>query len=190
MRQQSGVQGLIATFRALFDTFGVPMEISSNGGPEFWSAADADFLTRREVRRHMSSAYFLQSNGRAQVAVKKANRMLMDNVGPTWSLNNDGHLRATLQACKTPDRDCNISPAQVVFRRPMCDAFYFISRCIKYNNPSILPTWREAWSQKEDVMRTRMPASKYSCKTNVVHNLINWTNRVPLWSWTITTNTG
>ena len=113
MRQQSGVQGLIATFRALFDTFGVPMEISSNGGPEFWSAADADFLTRREVRHHMSSAYFLQSNGRAQVAVKKANRMLMDNVGPTWSLNNDGHLHETLQACKTPDPDCNISPAQV-----------------------------------------------------------------------------
>ena len=53
MRQQSGVQGLIATFRALFDTFGVPMEISSNGGPEFSSAADADFLTRREVRHHM-----------------------------------------------------------------------------------------------------------------------------------------
>ena len=38
-------------------------------------------------------------------------------------------------------------------------AFSFTSRCIKYNNPSIRPTWREAWSQKEDAMRTRMPRS-------------------------------
>ena len=26
-------------------------------------------------------------------------------------------------------------------------------------NPSIRPTWREAWSRKEDAMRTRMPCS-------------------------------
>ena len=85
--------------------------------------------------------------------------MLMDNVGPTGSLNNDGLLRALLQAHNTPDPDCNISPAQVVFGRPIRDAFSFTSRCIKYNNPSIRPTWREAWSQKEDAMRTRMPRS-------------------------------
>ena len=55
----------------------------------------------------MSSAYFPQSNGRAEVAVKKAKRMLMDNVGPTGSLNNDGLMRALLQARNTPDHDCN-----------------------------------------------------------------------------------
>ena len=85
--------------------------------------------------------------------------MLMGNVGPTGSLNNDGLLRALLQARNTPDPDCNISPAQVVFGRPIRDAFSFTSRCIKCNNPSIRPTWREAWSQKEDAMRTRMPRS-------------------------------
>ena len=156
---QAGAQGLIAALRALFATFGVPEEISSDGGPEFSSAATADFLTRWEVRHRMSSAYFPQSNGRAEVAVKKAKRMLMDNVGPTGSLNNDGLLRALLQARNTPDPDCNISPAQVVFGRPIRDAFSFTSQCIKYNNPSIRPTWREAWSQKEDAMRTRMPRS-------------------------------
>ena len=78
---------------------------------------------------------------------------------PTGSLNNDDLLRALLQARNTPDPDCNISPAQVVFGRPIRDAFSFISRCIKYNNPSIHPTWREAWSQKEDATRARMPRS-------------------------------
>ena len=115
--------------------FGVPEEISSDGGPEFSLAATADFLTRWQVRHRMSSAYFLQSNCRADVAVKKAKRMLLDNVGPTGTLNNDGLLRALLQARNTPDPD--ISPAQMVFGRPIRDAFSFISRCSKYNNPSI-----------------------------------------------------
>ena len=144
-------------------------------------------------------------NGRAKVAVKNTKGMLMDNVGPTGSMNNDGLLLALFQARNTPDPNCNISPAQVVFDRPIRDAFSFISRCIRYNNPSTRPTWREAWSQKEDAMRTRMPrsteavhdhlhlyrsATKYSCKTNVVHTLRNRTNRIQLWSWATTTNTG
>ena len=91
--------------------------------------------------------------------------MLMDNVGPTGSMNNDGLLRALLHARNTPDPDCNISPAQVVFGRHLRDVCYFISRCIKYNNPSIRPTWRKAWSQKEDVMRARMPRSFYVVET-------------------------
>ena len=44
-------------------------------------------------------------------------------VGPTGSLNNEGLLRAILQARNTPDPDCNISPTQVVFGRPIRDAF-------------------------------------------------------------------
>ena len=56
---QAGAQGLIAALRALFATFGVPEEISSDGGPEFSSAATADFLTRWEVRHRMSSAFSL-----------------------------------------------------------------------------------------------------------------------------------
>ena len=84
---QAGAQGRIAALRARFATFGVPEEISSNVGPELSSAATADFLTRCEVRRRMSSAYFPQSNGRAEVAVKKTKCMLIDKVGPTRSLN-------------------------------------------------------------------------------------------------------
>ena len=133
---QAGAQGVIAAIRAQFTTFGVPEEIFSDGGQEFSSAATADFLIRWEVRHRMSSAYFPQSNGRAEVAVKKAKRMLMHNVGPAGSLANDGLLRALLQARNTPDTECNTSPAQEVLVRPICEYFSFISRCIKYNNPS------------------------------------------------------
>ena len=103
----SRCSGLIAARIALFATFGGPEKLSSDGGPEFSSAGTADFLTRWEVRRRTSSAYFLQSNGRAEEAIKTAKRMLMDNaVDPNGSLNNDGLLRALLQACNTPDPEC------------------------------------------------------------------------------------
>ena len=45
------MRGLIAALRTRFATFGVPGEISRDGGPELSSAATADFLARIEVRR-------------------------------------------------------------------------------------------------------------------------------------------
>ena len=80
-------------------TFDVPEEISRDGGTYFSSAATADFLTRWEVRHRMSSAYFPQSNGRSEVAVKKEKRMLMGNVGPTGSELSEQRWPP---ACNTP----------------------------------------------------------------------------------------
>ena len=151
----SGANGLIAALRILFSTFGVPEEISSDGGPEFTASTTADFLKRWGVTHRRSSAYFPQSNGRAEVAVKKAKRILMENVGSNGSLDNDSFLRAILQVRNTPDPDCNISPAEIVFGRPIRDAFSFISRCPKYNNPAIHPTWRRTWQLKEEAMKCR-----------------------------------
>ena len=49
-----------------------------------------------------------------------------------------------LQAKNTPETDSNVSPAEVVFGRPICDVFSFVNRCGKFRNPSVLPTWRQA----------------------------------------------
>ena len=107
------------------------------------------------VRDSISSVAFLQSNGRAEVAVKKAKRTRMDTICPTGSLDNDGLLRAMLQLRNTPDPDCNVSPAEVIFGRSIRDAFSFVNRCTKFENPSIRPMSRDAWSAKENAMRAR-----------------------------------
>ena len=151
----SGAKGLISAFRTLFATFGVPEELSSDGGPEFGATATAMFLKNWGVRHRISSAYFPQSNGRAEVAVKKCKRLLMDNIKPNGSLDNDAFLRALLQIRNTPDPDCNISPAEVVFGRPIRDAFSFVNRQAKFTNPSVRPSWREAWEKREEAMRVR-----------------------------------
>lgn len=152
---QAGARGLMACLRKFFSTFGVPEELSSDGGPEFAASATREFLSRWGVKHRISSAYHPQSNGRAEVAVKSAKRLLRSNISPTGVLDNDKLLRALLQLRNTPDPDCNISPAQIVFGRPIRDAFSFANRLEKFSNPAIRSTWREAWASKESALRAR-----------------------------------
>ena len=156
---KSGAKGLITALHSLFATFGVPEELSSDGGPEFSANETELFLKKWGVSHRISSAYFPQSNGRAEVAVKKCKRLLMENIDPSGSLDNDRFLRALLQMRNTPDADCRISPAEIIFGKPLRDAFSFVNRLPMYNNPSIRPTWRDAWNKKEEAMLTRFARS-------------------------------
>ena len=87
-------------------------------------------------------------------------RLLKSNTGPDGSLDNDKFLRAILR--NTPDLDCNLSPAEILFGKPLRDAFSFVNRLEKYSNPNIRPTWREAWRDKEIALRHRFHRSSES----------------------------
>ena len=71
--KHSGLSGRIAHLRSLFVTFGVPETLSSDGGPEFVASNTSHFLESWGVKHRISSAYFPQSNGRAEVAVVCSN---------------------------------------------------------------------------------------------------------------------
>ena len=60
-----------------------------------------------------------------------------------------------LQLRNTPDRDCNRSPAEIIFGRRLRDAFSFCNRKITMFNPAIESHWREAWGLKELALRNR-----------------------------------
>ena len=133
----------------------MPEELSSDGGPEFRAGSTEAFLKLWGIRHRVSSAYFPQSNGRAEVAVKTAKRLLRSNTGPTGSLDHDHFVRAMLQLRNTPDPDCKLSPAQIIFGRPLRDSLSFVNRLEKYSNPHVLLTWRQAWKAKEEALRSR-----------------------------------
>ena len=152
----AGSAGPVRHLRSFFATFGVPKEISSDGGPEFTAKGTQDFLRLWGVRHRVSSISFPQSNDWAEVAVKTAKRLLLSNTGPTGSLDHDHFLRAMLQLRNTPDPDCNLSPAQIIFGRPLRDSFSFVNRLEKFSNPHIRPLWRQAWAAKEEALRTRI----------------------------------
>ena len=162
----AGAAGLIRHLRSFFATFGVPEELSSDGGPEFTAGCTEAFLRLWGVRHRVSSAHFPQSNGRAEVAVKTAKRLLMSNTGPTGSLDHDRFLRAMLQLRNTPDPDCHISPAQIVFGRPLRDTLSFVNRLEKFSNPHVRPLWRQAWAAKEQALRSRFTRTTESLKAH------------------------
>ena len=166
---RGGATGLIGNLRAFFATFGVPEELSSDGGPEFTAGITSEFFLRWGVRHRISSAYNPQSNGRAEVAVKSAKRLLRLNTGPTGSLNSDRLLRALLQLRNTPDPDCNLSPAQIIFGKPLRDTLQFANRLVKFSNPHIRPMWREAWSSKESALRARLVRSAEKLNEHARH---------------------
>ena len=88
---------LINITRNLFITYGAPDELSSDGGTIFTSHAFQSFLTDWGVKHRLSSAAYPQSNGRAELAVKSAKRMIYDNISQNGSLDNDRVARAVLQ---------------------------------------------------------------------------------------------
>ena len=73
------------------------------------------------VHHRQSAAYFPQSNQSAELGVKSAKRMLRENVSSNLTLDTDKFKRALLTHRNTPDRDTGVSPAQVVFGRPIRD---------------------------------------------------------------------
>ena len=116
-----GAKGLISALKTHFSTFGISVEVASDGGPEYMAAATQRFMKDWGVHHRLSSAYFAHSNQRAELGVKSAKRMLRDNVSNTGTLDTDKFRRALLTHRNTPDRDTGVSPAQVVFGRPIRD---------------------------------------------------------------------
>ena len=105
-----------------FSTFGVPEELSTDGGPPFNSNEYTVFLRTWGIRKRMSSAYFPQSNGRAEAVVKSAKRILLGNINPaTGQIETDEATRALLLHRNTPAQDTGISPAVSLYGCPLKD---------------------------------------------------------------------
>ena len=88
-----------------------------------------------------------------------------------------------MQLRNTPDPDCNTSPAQIVFGRPIRDAFAFVNRLEKFGNPNIHPVWRDAWQQKEDALRqlfhrTAEDRNKHAKSLPMLRSVIGATSRI------------
>ena len=107
--------------RRYFINFGVPEELSSDGGPQYDCFEMKSFLKKWGVKQRLSSAYFPQSNGRAEAAVKAMKRILTTNISPSGSLDTDEVGMALLLNRNTPPPDIGASPAELLFGRSIND---------------------------------------------------------------------
>ena len=112
---------IMSQLRLYFARWGAPEQISTDGGTNLVSEEMTRFFKRWGVTVGLSSAHYPQSNGRAEVAVKSAKRMLRGNIGASGSLNSDKVSLALLQYLNTPLRDIDKSPAQLATGRQLRD---------------------------------------------------------------------
>ena len=112
---------LVKILKTQFSTFGVAENFSSDDGSQFRSHTFQEFLKLWGVTHRISSDYNPHSNLRAESAVKTAKRLLTDNTRSDGSPDWDRIVRAIMQHRNTPLNDINLSPAQIIFGRPVRD---------------------------------------------------------------------
>ena len=105
----------------MFISYGIPEELSTDGGPQFTSIAFQNFLTKSGVTHRLSSVAYTQSNGRAELGVKTAKRIINDNVSHQGGVDYDQVAKALLQYKNTPLTYIKLSPAQLLLHRNLHD---------------------------------------------------------------------
>lgn len=147
---REGAKSLINSLRRTFVTYGIPDELSSDGGPEFKATSTETFLRNWGVNHRRSSVAFPHSNCRAEIGVKTVKRMLTDNIGPNGELDTEAFQRAMLQYRNTPNQDTKLSPAMCLFGRPIKDFIPIIPGKYKPH-----PTWQSVLDDRETALRQR-----------------------------------
>ena len=149
-KSDNGSNGLIKSLRRIFATYGVPDEISSDGGPEFTAANTQELLKNWGIDHRMSSVAYPHSNCRAEIGVKSAKRIICNNIGSNGCLNTDQFHKALLQYHNTPDPQTKVSPAMCVYGRVIKD---FIPTIPGKYKPH--PSWQITLSAREDALKIR-----------------------------------
>ena len=109
-----------------------------------------EFLKSWGVHHRLTSVANPHGNCRAEVAVKTVKRMLMDNTGPTGSLDVDQFQRVMLVLRNTIDPKTRASPALNLFGRPIRDPIPIpIGRYCPHS------TWKEMLAHREKALAKR-----------------------------------
>ena len=154
--------------RGIFTRYGRPNQLDTDGGPQYKSEGFMRFLDEWGVKHRVSSPYYAQSNGRAELGVKTAKRLLKENTNPDGSLNNNKVACAILQYHNTPLRDGPMSPSQLLFGRALADFLPVNPQAYQLH-----PYWKTEVekSQKRRLHLHQSIAKRYNVGTRQLHPL-------------------
>ena len=147
---KSDSRSLMKSLREWFSIYGVPQEIATDGGQPFPSQAVQRFLKSWGVHHRLSAAYYPQSNGRAELAVKVTKRALMSSLNAAGRLDTDKVTAALLQYRNTPLQEIGHSPAQLLYGRVLRDHLPCPKELLL-----IRPEWKQALHDREIALAKR-----------------------------------
>ena len=101
----------------LFQYFGVPETVTSDGSPQFISNMFQTFLKQYGVHHRLQSVAFSHANARVELAVKDAKKLPQENMSSDGKLDNLAVTRSLLTYRNTPDRDTRLSPTFMLLGR-------------------------------------------------------------------------
>jgi hypothetical protein len=113
---------LVKKLRETFVTFGIPEDLTSDGGPQFTAGKTQEFLKTWGVRHRISSVAKPHAKCRAELAVKTVKRILTENTSATGSLDVDKFQRALLIYRNSIEPETKSSPPMILFGPPIRDA--------------------------------------------------------------------
>ena len=145
-----GATGLISNLRSIFITFGIPDDLTTDGGPEFTALSTKKFLADWGVHHRLCSVAYPHGNSRAEIGVKTIKRALAGNTQDNGELDCDSFQRAILTYRNTPDPITKISPAITVFARPIKDLIPVLPGKLHLH-----PYWDKLLDHREATMATR-----------------------------------
>ena len=135
--------------------------ISIDGATNYTSREITDWLEKWGVHIRLSSAYYPQSNGRAEAGVKSLKRLLEGNLGPRGSINTDKTAQALMQYRNTPLRDVDESPAQLALGRSIRDTIP-----LPRERYCISSEWARNLHEREAAMKSRNEITKLKYDQN------------------------
>ena len=141
---------VISKLRMIFEAYGVAEKLFSDGGLPFKSQQMKEFLHKWRVEHVISSAGYPQGNGRAELTVKTAKRIIQDNTGPGGTLDCDKASRALLQYRNTPIQSVGYSPAQLLFHRDLRDSLPAIPTRLRLHKD-----WNTVANRRERAFQSR-----------------------------------
>jgi len=108
----------------VFQVYGLPEVIYSDGGPQFASSEFSEFCKEWKIHHTMSSPHYPQSNGIAENGVKAMKKLMhccfRPEIGNVTD-NNDEWTKAIMLYRNTPRKGSKLSPAEILFGRLIRD---------------------------------------------------------------------
>jgi len=162
MRKDTTTKSLISELRYVFEQYGLPETIYSDGGPQFGSEEFKQFCEEWRINHVTSSPHYPQSNGIAENGVKAMKKLIHCCYDPVRGcINPDEWTKAMMIYKNTPRGGSNLAPAEVLFGKLLRDGVPVnFNRYVPKHRAAVKRRWDETQRYMDQLYDFRKSSDK------------------------------